>query len=278
MSEADRTGAPVPGGAGRRARWEILLWVALGIAMSPVLSDVLRHWYSEHWSRYSLILLVLLAVAVRRGERVPPRRVLGAGLVGFSVLAQLAAVPAAVLPLARPFLATGVVGMLLFQGRTPIRTALLALWVVPVPWRLMRELEGEAVAERLFEVAAAVVAPIGLGVEFFGRFAQVGGTELRMAPSMGALTVLAYLTGLVWYRGIRDDWTPVRTGLAMAVAAAAALPIQVLMIVASLLLVWAGLSEQGALASVDVVAWSALAAGGLLPFRGARRQVTPALK
>jgi hypothetical protein len=209
------------------------------LAFSPVLQNLAEHWLTGIWPRYSLSLLPLLLWCVRcdRGGR--PLRWQGLALVCAGLAVELLAARAAVLPVARPALAVAVIGVILMRGLASVRTALLALFVLPMP-RLFVELGGLTAATHLFETGGALLSGVGLNLVVEEGLAVSGGKQLPIDAAHGGLLLLAQMMGLAWYRALRRglDWRG--TASSLALFAVQAVPIQFTAILLALLALGAG--------------------------------------
>ncbi len=199
---SDVHGAAAPEAPARRRR-DWLLGLALLAAFSPTVLDLLRHWMLEPWSRYSALFLPLLAWCVHRGPA--SRRRVGAGalLIAGGLALQLLAVLAAAPRVARPALAAGLAGFLLVRGLAPPATALLAGFVVPVPYQLAAQLAGLPLAVALFRATAFVLSSVGLAlaVDHHALVATTASFDLR--PIHAGLPLVVAVTGLALYASRR---------------------------------------------------------------------------
>ncbi len=209
------------GGAGSpQARGDLILGLALLAAFSPGVVDLADHWLEHAWPRYGLGFAALVAWCVARSPRALPRPRLGITLIAVSLVTQLLAALGAVLPVSRPAIAGAVIGFLLMRGLAPVRTVLLALFIVPIPYSVAALLGGHAVADFLLESSATLVSALGFPV-FLGEFGvTAGSTVLVMAPIHGGLPLLQVMLGLGWYAALRRglDAAPTARGIARFVA------------------------------------------------------------
>ncbi len=213
------------------------------VASGPALVNLGEHWIAHAWSRYSLVFLPLLIVAIRsdrHDDSGRAQRWLGAGLIAAALVVQLAAVIISHVQVGRPALAVAIVGLLLLRQTASLRCALLALWVVPVPHGLMNFLGGDASVEWIFESAAALLAPLGFTYDISRHWVVADTAEFHLRTVYLGLPLLVHLLGLGWYSCVRrstDFWTTLGVLVLLALSAPA---IQFLAIVVALLAVQAG--------------------------------------
>ncbi len=192
------------GGAGSpQARGDLILGLALLAAFSPGLVDLADHWLEHAWPRYGLGFAVLAAWCVARSPRALPRPRLGIALIAVSLVIQLVAALAATLPISRPAIAGALIGFLLMRGIAPVRTVLLVLFIVPIPFSVAAVLGGRAVADFLLESSATLVSALGFPV-FLGVLGVTSGnTVLVTSPVHAGLPLLQVMLGLAWYAALR---------------------------------------------------------------------------
>lgn len=191
-------------GAGSpRTRGDWILGLALLVAFSPGLVDLAHHFWHDAWPRYGLCFALLLVWCVHHSPRVQPRPQLGIALVGVSLIVQFLAALAAALPVSRPALAGAGIGFLLMRGMAPLRTLLLALFIVPIPYSVTQLLGGLAVADFLLESSARLVSALGFPLRVGDLDVSAGSAALVAAPFHGGLPLLQVMLGLAWYASLR---------------------------------------------------------------------------
>ena len=247
------------------------LWLALGVAVFPLLLDLVAYWQDNAWSRYSLVFVALLILAVRAAPPASSRPAVGAILIGLAACGSVLAAASGT-TFARPGVALAIVGLLLLLGQSGVRTALLACWIVPVPWSVSRWLDdGWRISGRLHEGAARVVEPFGVQVDLSaGHTARVGDAEILISHDLAGLPLVAFLTGIAWYLADRDDLSLGRTASLLGAATIAAVPLQLLLIVVVLALAARGLAPATAAAFLQTAVW---VSGVSLLFVSTRRLV-----
>jgi hypothetical protein len=172
------------------------------VAFSPVLVNLASHLAAESWARYSLIFPPLLVWCALR-EREPPR----ASRDGFLWLAlaiplELLAVGSTMTTLARPGVPLAVIGTCRALGLTSGATALLALWMIPLP-KFVSAFASPELETVLLRVAGAAVGLLGGEVSIEPSRAFAAGGELKVAHCDGGLPLAALLSGLGWYASLR---------------------------------------------------------------------------
>ncbi|MCP3984889.1 MAG: hypothetical protein GY723_10905 [bacterium] len=230
-------------------RWfrEVALWLAVLVAVSPTLVDLIDHWSLHSWSRYSLGFLPLLILAIRNDRPATnPQRIPILLLIAACLLGQILAVLAAAVSIARPLVGVLVMGMLLYRG-TRMRTAVLALCLIPVPNATLHWLGSPELTQALVKVAATMLNGLGASVHATGRALEWGDLRLAIGPQWGGILLAFQGLGLAWYCGVRRDLGRLATAAALALAVLVAIPVQFALLIASSLALWAG---QPSLASL----------------------------
>lgn len=231
----------------------ILAWAALLAALSPVLLDLVEHWWVEPWARYSLLFVPLLCERLLRSPSVPRHRD-GVLWVVLAAAIELAAIAGTTLRIGRVAIALGVVGVSRLYGTAATLAVVLVFWIVPVPTLVLRPL-----GPLLAAAWTSLLSPVGhgLGVDVAGGLAALDLSRADVGPPLMAL-----LSGLGWYAGLRrgGGWSGC---LARAAAGAlAALPLTALGLLIAAALSGALGSAAGRL-FLDHVWWLLVAVGGL---------------
>jgi len=183
-------------------RSELLLWLALFAAFSPVLAELAGSLRAGFIPWTLIVGPALLAILMLRGiGRAGTRSAAGPPLLVLGVLLQLLGIFAATWSLARLGLATAVVGLALYLGGPSLRVALLALGVVPVPVTLVNLYSPRAESLLLGAVCAPAQA-VGLAVSCTGPVAEIGGERLELLGRDVGLPLAVVLAELGWYAGL----------------------------------------------------------------------------
>jgi hypothetical protein len=203
-----------------------LLWLALGICFSPVLTDLARHLVAEPWARYVLLFPLLLARCALRERSDAPSARMGAVLLVIGLVVELVAVGGGFVRLGRLGLPLAVIGMSRAFGLLPQQTALLALWWVPIPHAVV-SLHSPALETAWLHLAAWPLDLIGADIGVGAALVRAGGGELALSDPDGGLPLAALLSGLGWYTSARLGeglWRCLRRAVSWAVLA---FPLQV---------------------------------------------------
>ena len=236
---------------------ELVLWGALGIALSLSWVDIARHWADEPWARPSALFLALgLAAAAREHTRSRPR---GDGylLVAVGLGMAVLSVGGGESRMGRPGLALAIFGMARALGRPSIGVALLAFWVIPPPFALSTALS-PGLERWLAELMIQVARMFGLNASLGWRALEIAGIQLPLRATDGGLPLCVYLAGIGW-------WTAVWRGGNLRQAARAAIRMAPLGLVAqaiALVLAFAlllGGAANAARATLDIWPWPVLA-------------------
>jgi hypothetical protein len=212
--------APPAGTAIRPLGRSLVLWLALGAALSPSLVDLARHWALEPWARYSALFVPLLVLAGWTDPRAGRPRADGYALLGLGLILSVATVGGGMPRLGRPGIVLAVLGLARVLGRPSPARALLAAFAIPVPYALSSAL-GPGLALLAAHATAAAAHAAGGAVELLRsdgaiRLAGAQGS-LTLGPVDGGLPAIALLAGLGWYRAARRGapvagaaWTALR--------------------------------------------------------------------
>jgi hypothetical protein len=175
--------------------------LALLVAFSPVLAELAEHLRDESWARYALVFVPLFALVLRAEPSIPARRD-GLVLLGLALAFELFCLAGNTTRLARPAFALAIVGLCRSFGLARARTSLLAFWLVPVPWVLLK-LTSPGLERFWIEAAAALVNALGGAVEVQRSVVHgVAGSFAVRASDSGGIPVVM-LAGLGWYAGLR---------------------------------------------------------------------------
>lgn len=182
---------------------ERVLWSALAIALSASWFDLARHWWEEPWARPAALFLPLFVAAAahdrgRQEARWDGALLVAAGL-GWSLLAMGGGLPR----LGRPGVPLAMFGLARALGRPSLAVSLLALWVIPPPFALVKALS-PGLETGLAWSAATIAEARGSQTLLTPWFLEVGGARLPLGPADGGLPLAAYLAGLGWWAG---GWT-----------------------------------------------------------------------
>src|SRR5690606_27207394 len=127
---------------------------------------------------------------------------------------SLLAVGGGVARLGRLGIPLAVVGMARALGRPPLATALLALWMIPPPARVLT-----ALAPGLEQAMAHAAAALAGALDVPARAAPYGlvlaGSTLELFAADGGIPLVVYCAGIGWWRAVRAGGGP-RAALASA--------------------------------------------------------------
>ncbi len=217
-------------------------WVGLAVALSPALADLVQHWGSEPWTRYSILFVPLWLACALRDPGPPRPHAAGYAWLALGLTISLVTVAGGIPRFSRPGIAAAVVGLALALGTPSLPRALLVAWVVPVPNLIVRAGSGLEIllGQSLSAAARASGADLALrptleGVELVSA---AGAVPLR--PEQGGLVLAVLLAGLAWYAAVRQG-AAIRTAFATALRWAPwALLLQPLAILAAVALLLVG--------------------------------------
>jgi len=213
-------------GAEGTQRRERLLWLALAMALSPVLADLGSHLAKTPWTRYVLVFPLLTARAIPRcPARVRPQRD-GFALLLLALGLELLTLGGGLTSLARVAIPLAAFGLARALGRPLLAVATLTTWWLPVPNTFVA-LTSPGLESALVVAAAALWKALGVTLRLEGSRVVGMHGMLALEAADGGLPLAAVLSGLGWYaatlRG-RALGSRLRTAGAWAVLA---LPVQV---------------------------------------------------
>lgn len=239
-----------------------LLWIALVVAFSPVIVDLVRHQIEAPWSRYgSLFVLLLPWAASRAGVGAPPRRD-GYLWIAVGCAGALLTVGGGMPRLARPAMLLALVGLARLLGNPPLRVLLLAAWTIPLPHRSL-DFASPALESAWLQLCSLPYALLGIEFTLDGVTAQIAGHSLSLFDSDGGLPLVALCSGLGYYAALRTRRS-LRERLRSAIVAGLfAIPLQMAGVVAALGLLAAGAPET-ARGLLSHGLWLSAAAFGLI--------------
>lgn len=199
-SDSETGGTPTSRGLGTT---DVVLPLALLVALSVSIVDLVAHWIANPWARYSIVFLPLVVQVARHEDfkRRHPR--LGAVMIVAAVTTQLFSVMADTLALSRPALVVAMIGLLINRGWASKRCALLSVFIVPIPYSIASELLGVEIAEWWMSTVAGM-----LGIEhaidrhvFYTGGGNANGLEV--ASTFAGLPLITLAVGLAGYAALR---------------------------------------------------------------------------
>jgi len=246
--------------------WQLMLWLGLLVAFSPVWPDLLELLIEQPWSRVALVFPWLAWMASREDSGRSAPTAWGRGLLVFGLAFELLAIGADVVRVARLGLGVAAVGLCLAGGWTSVRVALLLLWAVPMPASLLNQL-GPMLARLHASVADWTLSTAGLAVDRLGTGGlRSGGEELVLGAADGGLQSMVAFAGFGWFWATRRG-APM-TGLLRGAGgwALSALPLQMIVVTTAGAAFAAGASADRVRAALDLFSWLGVMAIGLAPF------------
>jgi hypothetical protein len=234
----------------------ILAWLALGCAFGPVLLQLASTIPSTPFA-WSVLLAPLLMIAAaagdgaagasRRSEGISTagdrsssiRRALAPALLALGLAIELVGIAGGSPGVARLGLPVAIVGLALWLGAPRARVALLAFWMIPIPFAV-HALTSPNLESAYARIGAGIAAALGANVAASGPLLRSGAQHLELDPHDTGLHLALLAAELAWYAALRArvSW---RAGvLRMACAALAALPLQLLVVLVAVVLLEAG--------------------------------------
>ena len=207
---------------------QLLPILGLVLALSPILLDLGAHFAAQPWARYALVFVPLCLFALMRTQPRPARALDGYLWIALALCAEFAAIGGGTDRIGRLALPLAVIGACRAFGLAPLRHALVAVWLVPVPYALLTQL-----GPRVHELMVALTAPLlgALGLEAAiqnGHLAGPGG-DLALNATNSGLTLAALFSGLAWYTSVRAGHGSLGAARAALLGGLAAFPAQVVL-------------------------------------------------
>ena len=203
------------------------MWCLLVLALGPAWLELFGHIRVEAWAGYVLVVPLLLLWAAVGSPREPALPLLGAGLLVAALFAELVALVAGPLRAGRIALPLGALGISALVGRPARRFWPLALFLVPVPFALLR-LFSPGLETLWLRGGALLARALGEPVTLSGTGAVSSGGVLGLTPGDGGLPLAALVAALGCFAAARGGH-PALPALARGVLLAPlALPVQAL--------------------------------------------------
>ena len=211
-----------------------------GFAFSPLIADLVSHWWAHPWARYSLVFGPLLWIAGRGEVRRPEPARDGWLLMGVALALELLAVGAGYTRVARWALPLGLLGLCRVLGLVTWPVALLGFWLVPVPHALLDRVAAPLDSAWL-QLGALLASAFGVAVSVEGATLALPDSVIALSPWDSGVLLASLLSGLGWYRGLRAGLGSAGCGLWAAGFGAAAFVLQALAVSA-----WVAFGAAGA--------------------------------
>jgi hypothetical protein len=144
--------------------------------------------------------------------------------------------------IARLGLPISVVGLSLWTGVPRLMTALLALWVVPIPGTLYG-LTTPNLESAYARFGAAMIGALGADISASGPLIRSGAERLELDPYHSGIHLIVVIAELSWYAAVRKGLSPMVALVRTAGAALLAIPLQLFAVWAAVLLLVAGAPE-----------------------------------
>ena len=219
MLETEDVHSRNPGAALRAG----LLWLAGGIAFSPVLVDLAGHFLTAAWSRYALVFPGLLAWQLLDGsDRVRPGRD-GVVWLVIGLAIEAVALVGGELRIGRLGLAAAAVGLCRFGGWGSWRSLVLIGLAVPVPAFVLFLLSPELESALL---ALAIPLLPGADLALTGVTVHAGSEALMLDHGDGGIPTAILGAGIAWFLALRTAPPPQRLAGSCAAGAACGFAIQ----------------------------------------------------
>jgi hypothetical protein len=243
-------------------RAHLILWLALAVAFSPTLFELATHMVAEPWARYAVVPLLLLLRAAVTGSTVHQARRFGLWLILGGLALEILGIVAGPQRLARLGLPLAIIGMSCLLGRPSIPTAMLSLWIVPIPYTFIHTLS--PVLDSLVARAAALLAwPLIPELMVEDHALRWCTEQLWITPAQMGLPLAALLSSIGWFHATQSGRSMLKAAERAALWGLAAFPIQAIAIALAALTLRLGEAEIGR-TWLDHGVWILAASAGTL--------------
>lgn len=194
----------------RRSSTTWAVWVALAVATSPVLLDLVRHVAAHSWAWYVVVFPPLFALSIRRMEETRPRPALAIACIFVGLAIELVAIASGQLRIGRIAVLLCVLGTLWLDGRMRWRPTVILALCIPIPSFVLDRL-GDNLLFIVTHPLAGMVRWTGSPALARAGHIELPGESLRLVGSdLGWQTgLLAF--GLTWFAGLMADRPPWQT-------------------------------------------------------------------
>lgn len=192
----------------KRVSWAWLEWLALAIALSPVLVE----WWTYAWApdtRFFPLVLPLVLILWARGIEwpSPPRSALGTSLILIGLGLEIVGILAQTWTVARVAAPIAVIGMAMRLGNPSPRLLTLLFFAVPIPTFVMQSTTPQLESFYAAVVSQVLAEGLGFGVTSSGPLLIVQGQSLELtAPDAGWQTAFLLMAGL-WTLALVRGWS-----------------------------------------------------------------------
>jgi hypothetical protein len=241
----------------------ILPWLALGCAFGPVLiqlADAIPE-VPFGWSAL-LAPALMISLATRDRQRALPRRGWAQALLVIGLVIELVGLAGGSPGIARLGLPVSVVGVALWTGAPSVKTAVLTFWALPIPITVYG-LTTPNLESAYAQLGAACGVMLGAELHASGPLVRTGVDRLELDSFNSGIQLAFVATELAWYAAVRNGTSVPKALGRMVCVALAALPLQVLAVLAAMALLVAG-APEGANFWLDHGVWLLTAILGIV--------------
>jgi hypothetical protein len=183
-------------------------------------------------------------------------------LLALGAIVQLIGIASGSWSLARIGFPVAVIGLALRFGRPPLTTAVLSVWLLPLPQSVLSLLGRLGLDTHIAGLATGLLNALGAQLNLVGSAIRTPEAQLDLLPRDGGWLLMYVLAGLGWYSAARSGLTLRAAATRAARWAVCGIPLQViavLLAVGALALGWPKLARGW----LDQGAWIATAVVGL---------------
>ncbi|MBW2269977.1 MAG: hypothetical protein JRH16_15515 [Deltaproteobacteria bacterium] len=157
----------------------------------------------EAWARYVLVFIPLVAIVLARESTAAPRRD-GLLLLVAALGIELFCLAGSTTRMARPAFPLAILGLCRAFGLARGRTAVLAFWLVPLPWMVLK-LTSPDLERTWLQLAAGLLSGMGAELEVQRSSLRGAAGVLGVQASDSGLRLAVLLSGLGWYASLRRN-------------------------------------------------------------------------
>lgn len=186
------------------SRRNLLYWLGLVLAFSPVLQNLIAGIRHDPNQRYTLLAPLLIGLLLRHDPASRCTRRVGAGvaLVVLGLFAQSIGIAGSSWSIARVGLPVGMLGVALLTSRPALAVVVLAFGVVPLP-DSVGHLASPGVESMLGRAAGEVLSWFGIAIHTGGPLLSYNGERLELEAFDSGIVTSSLFFAVGWYRAVR---------------------------------------------------------------------------
>lgn len=186
-----------PEPSGRPWTYHLVLWAALGIAFSPVLSDLVTHVVATPWTWYTALFPLLFAIRIVRETNKSVAKRDGLVWLGIGLVLAILAAFTGMARVGRAGFVLGAIGLSRRFALADMRNVIFLAGCIPIPAALMK-LVAPALPKLMLTLAGVVHGPAA-DLPIYNNVARIDPTAFALDRFDSGLALVPLLAGLAWY-------------------------------------------------------------------------------